>query len=74
MPDLQNTPQKIEIRFRLLALAENECTLIFLRSKMKEVEKHIAVMESRLDEMRDLKSTVQEIRLEKDKSVEDVEK
>ena len=74
MPDLQNTPQKIEIRFRLLALAENECTLIFLRSKMNEVEKHIAVMESRLDEMRDLKSTVQEIRLEKDKSVEDVEK
>lgn len=43
MVDLQNTPQKIEIRFRLLALAENECTRIFLRSKMKEVEKHIAV-------------------------------
>ena len=74
MVDLQNTPQKIEIRFRLLALAENECTRIFLRCKMKEVEKHIAVMESRLDEIRDLKSTVQEIRLEKDKSVEDVEK
>ena len=31
-------------------------------------------MKSRLDEIRDLKSTVQETRLEKEESVEDVEK
>ena len=43
-------------------------------NKITEVEKHIAVIENQLDEIRDLKSTVQEIRLEKDESVEDVEK
>ena len=74
MSDLQNALQKAETNFRLLALAENGCSHILLRNKIKEVEKHIAVMESRLDEIRDLKSIVQEIRLEKDESVEDVEK
>ena len=43
------------------------------RNKIIELEKHIAVTEGRLDEIRDLKATVQEIRLEKDESVEDVE-
>lgn len=42
------------------------------RNKIKEVEKHTAVMESRLEEIRDLKSTVQEIRLKKEGSAEDV--
>ena len=74
MSDLQNALQKAETNFRLLALAENGCSRILLRNKIKEVRKHIAVMESRLDEISDLKSIVQEIRLEKDESVEDVEK
>ena len=74
MSDLQNALQKAETNFRLLALAENGYSRILLRNKIKEVEKHIAVMESRLDEISDLKSIVQEIRLEKDESVEDVEK
>ena len=47
---------------------------ILQKNKIKEVEKHIAVMESKLNEIRDLISTVQEIRLEREDSVEDVEK
>ena len=74
MSDLQNSLQKIETKFRLLELGEIECTCILQKNKIKEVEKHLAVMESRLDEIRDLKSTVQEIRLEKEESVKDVEK
>ena len=74
MSDLQNTLQKIETKFRLLTLAENECAYILQRNKIKELEKHIEVMESRLDEIRDLTLTVQDVKLEKDKSVEDVEK
>ena len=74
MSDFQNALQKIEAKFWFLTLAENECTRILQRNKIKEVEKHIAVVESRLAEIRDLKLTVQEIRLKKDESVEDVEK
>ena len=74
MSDLPNALQKIETKFRLVTLAENECTHILQRNKIKELEKHIAVMESRSNEIRDLKLTVQEIRLEKDKSVKNVEK
>ena len=73
MSDLQNALQKIETKFQLLTLAENECTRILQRNKIIEVEKHIAVTESRLDELRDLKLTVQEIGLENDESVERVE-
>ena len=74
MSDLPNALQKIETKFRLVTLAENECTHILQRNKIKELEKHIAVMESKSNEIRDLKLTVQEIRLEKDESVKDVEK
>ena len=47
MSYLQNELQKIETKFPLLAPAENECTRILQRNKIKKVEKHIAVMESR---------------------------
>ena len=72
MSDLQNALQKIEIKFRLLALAETSTHLYY--KEIKEVEKHIAVMESRLDKIRDIKSTVQQIRLEKNENMEDIEK
>ena len=54
MSDLPNALQKIETKFRLVTLAENECTHILQRNKIKELEKHIAVMESRSNEIRDL--------------------
>ena len=66
MSELQNYLQKIETKFRLLALAENESTRVLERNKTKEIEKHIKIIESRLDEIRDLKTAVQEIKIEKE--------
>ena len=44
MSDLQNRLQKIETKFPLLVLAENECTRILQRNKIKKVEEYIAVI------------------------------
>ena len=74
MSELQNYLQKIETKFRLLALAENESTRVLERNKTKEIEKHIKIIESRLDEIRDLKTAVQEIKIEKEEeTIETVE-
>lgn len=73
MSALQKALQKNRNKVSVPNASRNECTHILQRNKIKEIEKHTAVMESRLEEIRDLKSTVQEIRLKKEGSAEDVQ-
>ena len=73
MSELENLIQKIETKFKLLSLARKETARTLQRNKKKELEKQINVIESRIDEIRDLKAEVQEKKIETGESSEQVE-
>ena len=54
MSDLPNILQKVETKFRLLALAENESEQVLQRNEPKETENHLSVIKRRFNEIREL--------------------
>ena len=56
----------------MLGLVKNDIPKILHRNKMKELEKTAALIESKLDELQELKRNIQEQMLENEKSGEEV--
>lgn len=67
MSDVPNILQKLEFqkKFRVPPLSENESEQILQRNEKKEIENHLPVSERRLNEIRELLTTVQVFRLSK---------
>ena len=64
--------KKLEIKMEMLGLVKNDIPKILHRNKMKELEKTAALIESKLDELQELKRNIQEQMLENEKSGEEV--
>ena len=64
--------KKLEIKMEMLGLIKNDIPKILHRNKMKELEKTAALIESKLDELQELKRNIQEQMLENEKSGEEV--
>ena len=64
--------KKLEIKMEMLGLVKNDIPKILHRNKMKELEKTAALIESKLDELEELKRNIQEQMLENEKSGEEV--
>ena len=64
--------KKIETKFKMLDIKEKESTRIIERGKIKEIEKHANEIETRVEEIQDLKGKVQELMLESDKELDEV--
>ena len=62
--------KKLEIKMEMLGLIKNDIPKILHRNKMKELEKTAALIESKLDELQELKRNIQEQMLENEKSGE----
>ena len=62
--------KKLEIKMEMLGLVKNDIPKISHRSKMKELKKTVALIESKLDELQELKRNIQEQMLENEKSGE----
>ena len=52
--------KKLEIKMEMLGLVKNDIPKILHRNKMKELEKTAALIESKLDELQELKRNIQE--------------
>ena len=68
----QRLRKKIERKFKMLDIREQESTRIIERGKVKELERHANEIETRVEEIQDLKGKVQELMLESDKEIEEV--
>ena len=64
--------KKIEIKFKVFGIKEKESKRIIERGKIKELERHVTEIETRVEEIQDLKGKVLEIMLESDKEIEEV--
>ena len=64
--------KKLEIKMEMLGLVKNDIPKILHRNKMKELEKTAALIESKLEELQELKRNIQEQMLENEKSGEEV--
>ena len=62
--------KKLEIKMEMLGLVKNDIPKISHRNKMKELKKTVALIESKLDELQELKRNIQEQMLENEKSGE----
>ena len=62
--------KKLEIKMEKLGLVKNDIPKISHRNKMKELKKTVALIESKLDELQELKRNIQEQMLENEKSGE----
>ena len=66
--------KKIETKFKMLDIKEKESARIIERGKIKELQKHANEIETRVEEIQDLKGKVQELMLESDKEIDEVNK
>ena len=64
--------KKLKTKMEMLGLIKNDIPKILHRNKMKELEKTAALIESKLDELQELKRNIQEQMLENEKSGEEV--
>ena len=64
--------KKLKTKMEMLGLIKNDIPKILHRNKMKELEKTAALIESKLDELEELKRNIQEQMLENEKSGEEV--
>ena len=58
---LNDTRNLIKTQMKMLELAERETGSLLKRNKLKELQKHLANIEKRLDVLQDLKYKVQEL-------------
>ena len=58
----------------MLQITRNECPRILQRSKIRELEKHLQMLEDRLEEVHELKGKLQELKLEQEENMEEIEK
>ena len=72
MTSEEDFTKKLEIKMEMLGLVKNDIPKILHRNKMKELEKTAALIESKLDELQELKRNIQEQMLENEKSGEEV--
>ena len=56
----------------MFGIKEKESKRIIERGKIKELERHVTEIETRVEEIQDLKGKVLEIMLESDKEIEEV--
>ena len=64
--------KKLKTKMEMLGLIKNDIPKILHRNKMKELEKTAALIESKLDELQELKRNIQEQMLENEKSGEEL--
>ena len=70
--DFEVIMKKTSSNLQMLKIARNYHQLL-QRNKIKELETHLKKFEECLEELNNLKSKVQELMLEKDKSIEHIE-
>lgn len=63
-----NQRKKIEIKFKVLDLKENESTRIIERGKIIDTEKHVIEIETCLNKIQHLKGKMQELMIKDDKA------
>lgn len=63
-----NQRKKIEIKFKVLDLKENESTRIIERGKIIDTEKHVIEIETCLNKIQHLKGKIQELMIKDDKA------
>ena len=73
MTELENTLKKINNKLQMLKITNNEYHRLIQRNKLKELEKNLQNFKERLDEINDLKSRVQELKLENEENMQDLE-
>ena len=73
MTELENTLKKINNKLQMLIITNNEYHRLIQRNKLKELEKNLQSFEERLEEIHDLKSKVQELKLENEESMEEIQ-
>ena len=65
--------KKIETKFKMLDIKEKESARMLKRGMIKELEKHANEIETRVEEIQDLKGKVQELMLESEKQIEEID-
>ena len=70
MTSEEDFTKKLEIKMEMLGLVKNDIPKISHRNKMKKLKKTVALIESKLDELQELKRNIQEQMLENEKSGE----
>ena len=65
--------KKIETKFKMFDIKEKESARILKRGKIKELEKHANEVETRVEEIQDLKGKVQELMLESKKQIQEID-
>ena len=63
MADLEITLKKINTKLKMLQITRNECPRTLQRSKIRELEKHLQIFEERLEEVRELKGKIKELKI-----------
>ena len=62
MANLEITLKKINTKLQMLQITRNECTRIPQRSKIRELEKHLQMIEERLEEVHEVKGKFKSLR------------
>ena len=62
MADLETTLKKTT-KLQMLQITRNECSRILQRSKIRELEIHLQMLEERLEEVHELKRKIQELKI-----------
>ena len=64
--------RKTETKFKMLDLKENESARIIERGKIKDIEKYVNEIETRVEEIQDLKGKMQELMIGDDKELDEL--
>ena len=68
----QRLRKKIETKFKMLDIKEEESTRTIERGKIKELERHANEIETQVEEIQDLKGKVKQLMLEGDKETDEI--